>query len=230
MKKVFAIILARGGSRGLKKKNIKNLNGISLLERSINHAKQSKYISKIIVSTEDSEIKSLSIKLGAYVLDRERDLSKDHTTSDEVLQKIAQELEFKNDLPEIFVYLQLTEPFRPKNIIDKCISSLLNNPEIDSAFAGYKTHKNYWIEENNNIKQISPLKESSKPRQKKLPVFREDTGIALAVRPKVFLSGKRIGNKPAIIPYETLHSTIDIHTQKDLDFAELIEEFILNNE
>ena len=59
MKKIFTIILARGGSKGLKRKNIKKLNGISLLERTINDAKSSKYINKIIVSTEDKEIKKL---------------------------------------------------------------------------------------------------------------------------------------------------------------------------
>lgn len=231
MKNIYAIILARGGSKGLKKKNIRNLNGISLLERTINQAKRSKYINKIIVSTEDPDIKCQALDLKVNINDRSLNLSGDQTTSEEVLLKIAKELEYKNDLPDIFVYLQLTEPFRPKNIIDECIECLLNDTRFDSAFAGYKTHKNYWIEgENKEIKKISPNAESSKPRQEKKPVFREDTGIALAVRSKVFLSGKRIGDKPKIIPYESLHSIIDIHTQKDLDFAEFIEDFILKNE
>ena len=55
-------------------------------------------------------------------------------------------------------------------------------------------------------------------------------GLALAVTPEVFLSGRRIGDNPKIIPYDTFHSTIDIHTEKDLSFAELIETFIYETE
>ncbi len=227
MSKIFAVILARGGSKGLKKKNIKKLNGITLLERTINDAKKSKYINKIIVSTEDPDIKALSSKLKVEVMERSHHLSGDFITSEEVLKDIAQKLYAKDKLPDIFVYLQLTEPFRPKNIIDKCIKSLLDDPSLDSAFAGFMTHKNYWIESNNIVKKISPVLESSKPRQQKNPVFREDTGIALASRANVFLSGRRIGDNPKIIPYSSFHSTIDIHSKDDFEFAELIEDFIL---
>ena len=227
MSKIFAVILARGGSKGLKKKNIKKLNGVTLLERTINDAKKSKYINRIIVSTEDLEIKSLATDLKVDVMERSHKLSGDFVTSEDVLKDIAEKLYSEDQLPDIFVYLQLTEPFRPKDIIDKCIESLLDNPYVDSAFAGFITHKNYWIENNNNIRKISPVLESFKPRQQKQPVFREDTGIALASRGKVFLSGRRIGDNPKIIPYSSLHSTIDIHTKNDLEFAELIEDFIL---
>ena len=230
MKKIYAIILARGGSKGLNRKNIKKLNGISLLERTINDAKGSKFINKIIVSTEDQEIRAIAQNLDVDVMLRPNYLSKDNTTSDEVLQNIAEELKLNNDLPDIFVYLQLTEPFRPKKIIDNCIESLLNNPSLDSVFAGFVSHKNYWIKMNDQFVRISPAQESSIPRQNKKPVFREDTGLALAVKPEVFLSGRRIGDYPKIIPYDSFHSTIDIHTEIDLNFAELIEPFLLETE
>ena len=89
MKNIYAIILARGGSKGLKKKNIKKLNGISLLERTINDAKSSKYINKIIISTEDYDIKKQALDLKVCVLDRKIELSDDFITSDEVLKNVA---------------------------------------------------------------------------------------------------------------------------------------------
>ncbi len=231
MNNIYAILLARGGSKGLKKKNIAKLNGISLLERTINDAKNSKFINKIILSTDDEEIKKQALMLDVHVFDREENLSNDLATSDSVLQNIAKKLLEMNDMPDIFVYLQITEPFRPLGIIDRCIESLLKNHSKDSAFAAYLMHKNFWvIDEEEKPRKITPQDQSSIPRQHKKPILREDTGIALAARPQVFLSGRRIGDNPEIITYDSYHSVIDIHTKKDLEFAELIEEFLLKME
>ena len=46
---------------------------------------------------------------------------------------------------DIFAYLQVTEPFRPKNILQECIDNLVNNKNINSSFAGYKVKKNFWF-------------------------------------------------------------------------------------
>ncbi len=230
MNNIYAILLARGGSKGLIKKNIAKLNGISLLERTIKDAKNSKFINKIIVSTDNEEIKKQALMLDVIVFDREEYLADDLASSDSVLQNIANKLLSQKDLPELFVYLQITEPFRPRDIIDKCIESLLIDDSKDSAFAAFSTHKNYWMIHENKPYKITPEEESSVPRQFKKPILREDTGIALAARPEVFLSGRRIGDNPKIITYDSYHSVIDIHSKKDLEFAEVIEEFLLTKE
>ena len=230
MNNIYAVLLARGGSKGLKRKNIAKLNGISLLERTINDAKNSKFINKIIVSTDDEEIKKQALMLDVNVFDREEYLSNDLATSDSVLQNIANKLNEMKDLPDLFVYLQITEPFRPSGIIDRCIQSLLIDDSKDSAFAAFAMHKNFWVINEEKPYKITPQEQSSIPRQHKRPILREDTGIALAARPEVFLSGRRIGDNPEIITYDSYHSIIDIHTKKDLEFAEFIEEFLLTNE
>ena len=102
MNNIYAVLLARGGSKGLKRKNIAKLNGISLLERTINDAKNSKFINKIIVSTDDEEIKKQALMLDVNVFDREEYLSNDLATSDSVLQNIANKLNEMKDLPDLF--------------------------------------------------------------------------------------------------------------------------------
>ena len=109
--------------------------------------------------------------------------------------------------------------------MDQCIEALINHSHFDSAFAAFETHKNYWSGSPSTPHLLSTPFTSETPRQSKPPIYREDTGIALAVRPHVWLEGNRIGSSPCIVPYSSFHSVIDIHTIADLQFAEHIECF-----
>jgi len=224
-KEVCAIILARSGSKGLKNKNLRDLDGKPLISFTINDAKKSKYINKIIVSTDSKEIAKVANEYGAETpFLRPRELSSDLVTSEESLRHALTFLnEQENYFPDIVLYLQITEPFRPKNIIDDCIECMLDNDELDSVFAGHIKHKNYWEEKNGNFIRISRSSQSALPRQIKNPVFREDTGIALATKSRVVLSGLRIGKNVKIIPYESDFGFIDIHSSFDLQLSNLIK-------
>jgi len=220
---VVAIILARGGSKGLARKNILPLNGIPLIAHTIKDAINSDTVKNVIVSTDDTEIQEIALEYGAEVpWLRPRELATDMATSEAALQHTVRWLVDENRKPEIVVYLQATEPFRPSWIIDACVQKLISNDMLDSVFAGTPTHKNYWIENHLGPKMLNDSKQYGVPRQLKQTVYREDTGIALASRAKVILEGKRIGSNVAIIPYEHLGSLIDIHTERDLNLASLI--------
>ena len=83
--KIVAIILARGGSKGIPKKNIKLLAGKPLIAYSIEAALKSKYIDRVIVSTEYEEIAEISKRYGAEVIERPEELAKDETPTIEVI-------------------------------------------------------------------------------------------------------------------------------------------------
>lgn len=222
---VAAIILARGGSKGLKKKNIQLVNGRPLISYTINDAKKSKIVDRIIVSTDDKEIARVALEEGAEVpFLRPPDLSSDQATSEAALKHVVEWLSQNESYePEIIVYLQATEPLRPKNIIDNCINILLKEKNIDTAFAALETHKNYWrIDENKVAYRLAKDITYGTRRQDKESIFREDTGIALAVRRSVVLNGNRIGNHCRIVPYIHPGSLIDIHDEFDLKLAEYL--------
>jgi CMP-N-acetylneuraminic acid synthetase len=225
MSGVVAIILARGGSKGLLKKNIKLLNGRPLISYTIEDAKKSKKIDRVIVSTDDNEIALVAKKEGAEVpFLRPAYLSDDKTTS-EVALKHAVEWLSQNESyePEIIVYLQVTEPLRPQHIIDNCIDILLKEKNIDTAFAALKTHKNYWrINENKEAFRLALDMPYGIGRQDREPIYREDTGIALAVRRSVILEGKRVGDNCRIVPYTHPGSLIDIHDEFDFKLADFL--------
>jgi CMP-N,N'-diacetyllegionaminic acid synthase len=224
--KVVSIILARKGSKGLKNKNIVNLAGRPLIFYTIEASKLSKYISRTIVSTDSNKIKSVAKSCGAEVpFIRPKEYSKDQSTSEEALYHCINWLKKnENFRPDIVVYLQITDPFRQVEMIDKCVEKLISNPKLDSVFMGLKKHKNYWRKVNNKYVRIADDIDSGAPRQSKEPLYREDTGIALATRTHVIEEGKRIGKNIEIIPYSQEIDFIDIHSKFDLWLSKKIIE------
>jgi CMP-N-acetylneuraminic acid synthetase len=221
---ICAIILARGGSKGLPGKNIIDLAGLPLIAYSIQAAKESKYINRIIVSSDDSEIMKVSNSFGAETpFQRPVDLSDDYVTSEASLRHCLTWMnEEENYFPEIVVYLQPTDVFRTSAMIDDCVQALIDDQDLDSAFMGHVTHKNYWQEVNNSYMRLGAEIDYKSPRQLKAPIYREDTGIALATRPHVILANNRIGKNIKIIPYEIDVNFVDIHSQFDIDLSEML--------
>jgi CMP-N,N'-diacetyllegionaminic acid synthase len=127
--KFLGIITARGGSKGIPGKNIKNLLGKPLIAWTIERALECEYLEKIIVSTDDDEIAEISKKYGAEVpFKRPNELAEDTTPTWPVLQHALKFME--DNLSQSFrgiVLLQPTSPLREKEDIDGCIETFLKN-------------------------------------------------------------------------------------------------------
>ena len=134
---ILAIIPARGGSKGIPGKNIKLLAGKPLLFYTIDAAKNSKYITRTVVSTESAQIKDTALSLGAEVLDRPVELAQDETKTAPVLLQVVSELEKQNYYPDIVVLLQATCPLRNAKELDEAIELFFANRKngVDSVFA-----------------------------------------------------------------------------------------------
>ena len=216
-------ILVRKNSKGLKHKNKKKIGNKTLVQHIILYARKSKFITDIVISTDDSSINKLAKKSGCLtIFPRPKQFSHDRAKTEPALLHAAEQYIKKKNVFDIYAYMQVTEPFRPKKILDKCIKSLLDNKNLDSAFAGHIMHKNFWYKDNSKYKNLTKKKNSTLPRQIKPAIFREDTGIALASRLKVLKKGDRIGKNVLIHPYSGLSSIIDIHEKNDLKLANLI--------
>ena len=219
---VITIILARGGSKGLKNKNLRKLNGKPLIYYPIDAAKKSKYIGNIIVSTDSQKIASVAKKFGAIIpFIRPKKLSGSLATTEKTLQHALINYEkligrkFK-----ICVFLTATDIFRKISWIDKCVEYLYKNKKIESVFFGYKTSKNYWEYKNGKWIRLKKWMRVYSSRQIRKTIVREDTGLACASRAELWRKGKRIGDKVKIYTNEDSFSHIDIHTLEDLKLAE----------
>ena len=128
-KEILAIIPARGGSKGVPRKNIKILAGRPLISYAIEEAKKSKYIKRIIVSTDDREISKVAKSYGAEVpFMRPVELAGDEVTDLPVFQHALKWLlEYENYRPDIIVHLRPTAPLRTAEHIDKGIKLLIES-------------------------------------------------------------------------------------------------------
>lgn len=132
---VLAIIPARGGSKGIPRKNIRDFAGFPLLAYSIAAGLRSEFVTRTIVSTDDEEIEAVAQSYGAEVpFLRPKDLAQDNTTDLPVLTHCLDWLKEKdNYFPEIVLWLRPTSPIRPKHLIDDAVRLLLEHPEGDSV-------------------------------------------------------------------------------------------------
>lgn len=126
-KKILALIPARGGSKGLPRKNIRPLLGKPLIAWSIEHGLSSKYLDSVVVSTDDEEIASIAKKHGAQApFLRPKELATDEATSIDVIAHAVDSLRVAGDAFDYLVLLEPTSPLREAPDIDACIERLVD--------------------------------------------------------------------------------------------------------
>ena len=222
--KSICIILARGGSKGLKHKNIKKLDGMPLIYYPIMHAKKSKVIDKIIVSTDSYKVAKIAKLHGAEVpFIRPKKLSMDKTSTEDSLKHalLTYEKIIKTKF-DICVFLTATDIFRKTNWIVNSVNILKKNRRLESVFSGNETHKNFWEwdKKKKSWKRLKPwMKKYASRQTKKNKIVREDTGLACASRAYLWRKGRRIGDKVHILVNDDSFTSIDIHNQDDLKLA-----------
>lgn len=138
---ILGIIPARGGSKGIPHKNIIKLNGKPLIVHTIEAAKKSRLLNKIVVSTDDKKIATISKRHGIQVVHRPSKLAKDDTESVPVFIHAIKEIRQEDFEPDIIVILQPTSPLRKAKSIEKSIK-LLRKSDATSiiAVSRIKTH------------------------------------------------------------------------------------------
>lgn len=134
--KILGIIPARGGSKGVIRKNIRHVGGKPLIEWSIDSALSSKKITRFYVSTDDDEIRVIANNKGADVLLRASELAADDTPMIPVLQKVVIDAEKLHGVFDYIILLQPTAPMRTSDDIDNAID-IICNEDIDSLISVY---------------------------------------------------------------------------------------------
>lgn len=142
-KKILCVIPARGGSKGLPGKNIKDLLGKPLIAYTIQQAKESRYVDRVIVSTDNEEIATVSKRYGAEVpFMRPPELATDTSSTIDVLLHAMGWMENKEKNSfDIILLLHTTAPLRTVRDIDNCIELLIEKGS-DNVFSVTESHKN----------------------------------------------------------------------------------------
>ena len=135
MTHILALIPARGGSKGIPRKNIRNFAGQPLIAWSIAAGLQAKSVTRVIVSTDDEEIAAVARECGAETpFLRPAEFAQDRTTDFPVFEHALKWLEeIEGYKPEVVVQLRPTSPIRPVDMVDNAISILIQHPDADSV-------------------------------------------------------------------------------------------------
>ncbi len=234
---VLAIIPARGGSKGIPFKNIKLLNGIPLLEYTTSSAIKSKFINRIVLSTDEKKIAELGIHLGVEVpFLRPHYLAKDDTPSLPVFINTLQELQKVDGYkPDIIIILQPTSPLRSSKHIDEALElylssncdSLVSICEVPHNMNPFSVMK---CNSENILENFLDFDESNNLRQKK-PIFFARNGAAIYICNYNCLMKKKSIYGDSIIGYKMDKiSSIDIDDEIDWQIASLFISKKMNNE
>ena len=230
--KVLALVIARGGSKGLPRKNVRLLAGKPLVAYPIEEAKKSKYVDRVILTTDDLEIAEIGRQYGAETpFMRPAELAKDATTELPVVQHALNWLrENENYIPDIVVRLVPTSPLSTAEYIDKGIEILIQNPDADSVRSVAESPKHplkCWRFEDRKLipfvpKEIYGFDEPYTMPRQKLPKAYVNNGAVDVLRPNVILEKNSwLGEK--IYGFEMpAKSSVNIDTLEDFMEAEKI--------
>ena len=223
--KVLAIIPARGGSKGLPRKNILPLANEPLIAHSINQANKSKYIDKLILSTEDEEIIKVSKNYEIEIpFIRPKSLSEDAISGlDVVLHAVENILGY-----DLVVLLQPTSPLRLAIDIDTCIEKLINR-NVNACVSVVETSKSpYWMFELNEHENFIPVIKDVPlvSIRQELPRTYAINGAVYVAKINWFIQKKEFINDETIAHIMPAERSVDIDSQFDFDYAELL----LNNQ
>jgi YrbI family 3-deoxy-D-manno-octulosonate 8-phosphate phosphatase len=225
MTEVLAIVPARGGSKGIPRKNIRNFSGYPLIAWSIAAAKQSTMVTRVIVSTDDDEIAAVAREWGAETpFLRPAEFAQDKTTDLPVFVHALQWLaENENYHPDVVVQLRPTSPIRPKTIVDDAVRILLQHADADSVRgivpAGQNPHKMWRLPAGKqgpmqNLLAVDGIEEPYNAPRQILPDVYWQTGHIDAIRPSAILGGSMSGKTiyPLLIDPDF---TVDIDNLRD---------------
>ena len=224
--KTLGIIIARGGSKELPKKNILKLGNKTLIEHAIKSALNSKKLNKVILSTDDDEIINIAKKTKVGIpFKRPKKLARDDSSVYDVLKHAVNWLnKNQNYNPDIVVLLQCSVPFRTSLLIDKVIDKIIKTKAEAVLTITKPDYPPYWMLNINSYSNVSKLiKGKNYLRRQQVPQSYQPSGSVYAFKSKFLMNIKGMlpqGKTKAIII--SREESINIDTPLQYELAKLL--------
>ena len=220
MNNITAFIPARGGSKGIPKKNIITFAGKPLVVHSIEYALNCSQIDEVVVSTNDDKIAKIARKTGARIVKRPSELSTNKATTESAIHHFFNKF---NKKPDIIVLLQPTSPYRPKGSLEKAITHFTENG-FDSLLSITPTHRFYWrVKEDQTA--FAEYNYLNRPRRQDMKLddirYVENGSLYIFTRKHFDKTGNRLGGKIGYVEWPEEYS-LEIDTPLDFNMVEKI--------
>lgn len=208
---VLAFIPARGGSRGIPKKNIQLLGGVPLIAYSINDARLAISVTRVIVSTDSQEIAEVAREAGAEVpFLRPEELAGDKSLIGDALDYTCKRLSMEEGFrPDAIIYLYPTSPFRPAGLIDTLVAHALRERSSAVTYKHIRSNPQRYF--HNLDGRAMPMMEQNAPVRSAFRAY----GLCTVQIPG-------LSSSPYIHVVDDPASFVDIDTWEDLALAELV--------
>jgi len=194
-------------------KNNREILG-TLLSRTIQQALEARFISRIIVSTDDEFVAKKARDFGAEVpFLRPPELSEDDVRVDEVVEFSLRQLETQGYYPDIIVSLEIIHPFRPEGLIDKLIEQLVDRG-FDTLIPGFAERRLGWWKKEDSFIRVDKF---SKRRSEREPLHIGLISLGCATYPEVIRNGSRLGERVGIFEIKDPIPTIEIRNKNDMN-------------
>jgi len=218
-RRVLAVIPARGGSKSIPKKNIQPLLGRPLIAHTIEEARKSKHLDRIVVSTDDAEIAGICRGLGVEVIARPPEFATD-TAPTELALIHALETLARNEAyePDAVVTLEPTSPLRTHQLIDRCIEALWQTG-ADSVISVRETRGCFGAVTDGRFEYL--IKDQPRRRQDRTPLYQESSTVYVT-RADTLLKRKSVLGERLYAVLADEDEAIDINTPLDFAIAEAV--------
>jgi len=229
--KNICVIPARGGSKRIPRKNIRKLNGIPLINYTIQAAKDSKKFDEIIVSSDDEEILEISINQGVSIDKRPDNFSGDLITKVQVVDEIIHRLNLEKKFDNIAALLP-TCPFRKSEDIVNAVNLFVNNLKYDFLISvtQYEFPIQLALNKSNNVVTMQNEKSYQTTRSQDIEKKYHPNGAIYIASIKAFIKNKSFFNQEMMCYEMSNLSSFDIDYPYQFEIAEIIAQKIKNNE
>ena len=217
--KILAIIPARGQSKSILRKNIAKIGDKPLIAWTIEASLKSKYISKTIVSSEDSEILMISKKYGADILVRPKEYAEDNSSIIDVIKDTINQLGLKSEKFDVLVLLQPTSPLRDVHDIETAFNLFFSH-KATGLISGYEPEKTpYKSFKINNEGWLEGMIDNKSPfiNRQQLPKTFYPNGAIFIVNINEFIKNDSLFTSRTIPFVMSPEKNIDIDTMEDID-------------
>ena len=229
---VLAIIPARGGSQGIPRKNLVDVGERPLVAHSIQHALNAPSVTRVIVSTEDDEIRDVGLRFGAEVpFPRPDELADHHVLDHPVFEHVLLELDRTEGYkPDIVVHLRPTAPLRKNGWIDTAVGLLVDHPDADSVRSvsppAMHPYRVFRVDEHGYLVPIMKH-EHEQPyqlRRQDLPVMYYYNCVIDVTRPSTILNKKSMTGEKILPFIMSAEDAFDVDSPRDLEIVRLFAE------